>query len=61
MDKYLSCANVTTNWEPSDQAEHILRLGGDLFFHCGNIIYTKVGLILNYGIALFFVILTYHF
>ena len=42
-----------TNWEPSYQANHILRLGGELFFHCGNIIYTKVGLFLYHYLELF--------
>lgn len=43
LDKYLTCGNGLAGcWEPADQVSHVLRLGGQLFFHCGNIIYTKV-------------------
>ena len=42
LDKYLSCGFVGGIWEAPDHVAHILRLGGQLYFHCGNIIYTKV-------------------
>ena len=42
LDKSLAASSATSLWEPADQVQHIIRLGGQLFFHCGNIIYTKV-------------------
>jgi hypothetical protein len=42
LDKSLASSSATSLWEPADQVQHIIRLGGQLFFHCGNIIYTKV-------------------
>jgi hypothetical protein len=42
LDKSLASSSATCLWEPADQVQHIIRLGGQLFFYCGNIIYTKV-------------------
>lgn len=42
LDKYLTNGFVGGLWEAVDQITHILRLGGQMYFQCGNIIYTKV-------------------
>lgn len=41
LDKYLTNGFVGGLWEAVDQIAHILRLGGQMYFQCGNIIYTK--------------------
>ncbi|XP_046635826.1 protein MMS22-like [Daphnia pulicaria] len=41
LDKYLNSGFTGGFWEATDQVGHILRLGGQIYFHGGNIIYTK--------------------